>query len=301
MNEKEIVLYLEKNLKFECNNYAKLFDNLKKRYRPLEMSVCYRYILEKQSDIGLLKYTIKQVNSTKYPQNLNDLINFILLSQNQAPYLDLKVLAIKTISGYKNKKALPALLSCLNDKSSNYKIRLAAAEALGKIGDKNAFEALGKVAVDIEEKSSYVKESAVMALGLLGDSRAIDVFDSILETKQIFLDKFVYLKERIMESMAKLDISKNQKALSILKTSLLDSNPKIRISAIETVMNSSLKESKELIYDRLRFDDDLEVKKNALIALYNITDRSILDEIIENDFDAELKNYAKEIIDEYEN
>ena len=113
---------------------------------------------------------------------------------------------------------------CLNDKNSNYRIRLCAAEALGKIGDKNAFEIVGNVAIDEDEKSTYVKESAVVALGELGDNRAIDVFSSILSSKQIFLDKFTYLKERIVEAILKLDVSKNSKAYDILKKSLLDEN-----------------------------------------------------------------------------
>ena len=52
---------------------------------------------------------------------------------------------------------------------------------------KNAFEALKNVACDEDEKSAYVKESAVVALGNLGDNRAIDVFSSILSSKQILI------------------------------------------------------------------------------------------------------------------
>ena len=46
---------------------------------------------------------------------------------------------------------------------------------------------------------------------------------------------------------------------------------------------------------------DEEVKKNALIALYNMSDRSILDEVIKSPkYSDSLKMEAVEILDEYE-
>ena len=50
----------------------------------------------------------------------------------------------------------------------------------------------------------------------------------------------------------------------------------------------------------MKYDSDIEVKKNALIALYNLSDASILNEVIDGDYCIELKDFAREIIDEYE-
>ena len=100
--------------------------------------------------------------------------------------------------------------------------------------------------------------------------------------------------------MSNLDISKDKNALLILKKSLLDKSPRIRISAIETLMNAELEESYDLIYERLKYDDYIEVKKNALVALYNLSDRTILDEVLNNDFPREIQAQAIEIIKEYE-
>jgi HEAT repeat protein len=189
----------------------------------------------------------------------------------------------------------------LNDKNSNYKIKLASAEALGKIGDKNAFDILGRIATDENEESAYIKESAVTALGMLGDERAIDVFSSIMNTKQIFREKFSFLKEKIMEAMGKFDISRNKKALEIITTSLYDNNPAVRISAIEALMNSDIIESFDLIYGVFKIDDNIEVKKNALVAMYNIKDDiKILEDIIRGDYTSELKDFAIETIKEIE-
>lgn len=297
---KKISVYLEDKLNHKIADYDKFFADLKNEFNERGLAFCCNFILEKSSDVGLLNYTIRRINQNRYRENIKALVNFILRPDIDNILIDLKVLAIKTISNYKDSSAVSALMYCLNNKDSNYKIRFASAEALGKIGDKNAFDSLSNVVVDEDEKSAYMKESAVVALGMLGDTRALDVFDSIINTKQLFLDKFSYLKERIVEAMAKFDISKEDKALRILKKSLFDSSSRLRIVAIETLMNGEFDCAYDLIYERLRYDDDIEVKKNALVALYNLSDRKILDEVISSDFPQELKDYASDIIKEYE-
>ncbi len=300
MDETQLISYLSEKLKQNPIDYACFLDEIKKGFDFEKIFFCYKYILNNSIDKELLTLIIKEINVLRPKVCLEFLIDFILRSNYENYFQDLKVLAIKTISNYKDKNALGALMFCLNDKNSNYKIRLSAIEALGKIGDKSAFEPLGKIICDEGEKSSYIKESAATALGMLGDNRALDVFSSIMETKQIFLDKFCYLKERIVETLSKFDIARDKKALSILKNSLLDKNPRIRITTIETISNSDIVDAYDLIYERLKNDSDIEVQKNALVALYNISDKKILLEVIEGNFDNMLKLYAKEIIEEYE-
>jgi len=292
----DIVQYLENELKNDKLNYCALFSNCKKFFPLGQNALIFNYILENKINSKLLNQTIREIKSNKLITNFEPLLDFILKTND----VELKTLAIKTISVFKNKKAIPILLECLRDKNSNYKIRLAAADSLGKIGDKVAFETLSTIACDDDEKSAYVKEQAVVALGNLGDNRALDVFSSIMSSKQMFLDKFSYLKERVVEAISKLDASKDGKAIEILKRTILDSSPRLRISAIETLMNLESDESYSLIYDRLLYDDDFEVKKNALVALYNLSDRKILDEVVNGEFSSELKSFANELIREYE-
>lgn len=294
----DIISYLEKELN-NFKDFNELFKKLYSSFSKKECAVGYGYILKNSKNPKLINQTMREINKTKYFQNLENLIDFVL-TVNDDKLVDAKVLAIKTISNYKAKQAVNALLYCLNDKNSNYKIRLASAEALGKIGDTNAFDALTNVVSDENEKSVYVRESAVAALGQLGDNRALDVFSSILDTKEMFLDKFSYLKEKVVEAMTNLDISKNKKAVRALKSALLDKSAQIRINSIEALMNSELKESYDLIYERLKNDDDIEVRKNALIALYNLSDRKILDEILNGDYPRELQAFSLELIKEYE-
>lgn len=292
----EIIFELENLLQDSNLSCDVLFENLLKKYKAIDVALICNYILQNKNNAKLLGCVIRFIDKNKYIQNFDTLLDFIV----QINAIDLKVLAIKTIAKYKNTKAVPVLLNCLKDKKSNYKVRFAAADALGKIGDKNAFDSLTLIACDTDEKSAYVKESAITALGNLGDDRAIDVFSSIMSSKEVFLDKFSYLKERIIEAISKLDISKNKKAIDILKTSLLDLSPTVRINTIEALMNLDNLCGWDLIYDRLLYDDNFEVKKNALIALYNLSDRKILDEVILGDFPDELKKEAQAIINEYE-
>ena len=155
------------------------------------------------------------------------------------------------------------------------------------------------VVSDEEEKSVYLKESATFALGMLGDTSAIDPLVAILESKQGFLDKFSFLKEKIVEALGKLNFN-NKKVIKALKNSLMDSSPMVRINAIEAIMNSEDDEAATLIKPCLNDEDD-EVKKNALIALYNLIGRDILDEVIELPIYCEfLKSEAQDLINEYE-
>ncbi|MBQ4645755.1 MAG: HEAT repeat domain-containing protein [Candidatus Gastranaerophilales bacterium] len=291
---KDIISYIEKEIK-KSDNSAVFFKKIKEKYRAIDVALICNYLLENSDDEKLLDITIREIKNNKYRQNFDSLLNFI----KNSSFDNLRALAIKTICVYKDSKAVGVLLECLQNKNSNYKVRFCAADALGKIGGKNTFEALTYVVCDEEEKSAYVKESAVVALGNLGDKRAIDVFSSIMSSKQIFLEKFSFLKERVVEALSKLNL-KDAKSMEILKKSLLESSPRIRISAIEAIMNIEVKESYELIYERLLHDDDFEVRKNALIALYNLSDRNILDEVNQGDFPFELKMVAQELIDEYE-
>ena len=65
-------------------------------------------------------------------------------------------------------------------------------------------------------------------------------------------------------------------------------------------MNSEDEDAAEIIKPCLNDDDD-EVKRNALIALYNLIGRDILDEVIELPIYSDyLKAEAKSLIDEYE-
>lgn len=283
----DIIFEIQDEIKKSQDNFASLFLNLKAQYSKEELSEIYSKLLGEIKTPNFLKVLIKEIDKLRHPKNLDDLIDFILDCdskdfQDAVEYLNLKVFCIKAISNYKDIKAVTPLLYCLNNKNENYKFRLAAAEALGKIGDKNAVESLIDVVSDENEKSVYVRESAALALGMIGDARALDAFVGILEAKKTFLDKFTFLKERIIEALNKIDFSNNKRAIVALKEALNDESAQVRINAIESLMNSKVAQASDLIWKML-YDSEQEVRKNAVIALYNLEGRDVLIKIISDE------------------
>ncbi len=281
--------------------------NLSDNYTDEELIQIYNYLMSKVYNPKVLMKLIALSDKYRDKSSLAVLTNILLMRINleNTPYdqddmINVRVMCTKAIVNIKDTSAVGSLLYCLNNKNENYKVRLACADALGKIGNKYAVAPLIDVMQDEEEKSVYLKESAVSALGLLGDTSAVDPLISILDAKQGFLDKFSFLKERIIEALGKLNVS-DRKIFKALKRSLYDTSPMVRINAIEALMNTGEEEAIELIRTVLTDDDD-EVKKNALIALYNLEGRDILDEVLANpDYPQVLKEEAQELIDEYEN
>lgn len=270
-------------------NLVLLFSEIKSQNSKEELAQIYSWIIENSFDIPLLSQTIKEIDKLRNPENLDVLIDFLISKTNdkfitskseENDFINLKVLAVKVIGNFQDKKAVPALLYCLNSKSENYKIRLCIAEALGKIGDKGAVESLINVVKDESEKSVYVRESAAKALGMLGDLKAIEPFIMVLQSKKTFLDKFTFLKEQIIEAIGKLNAPEDRRILEVLKDSLKDESAQVRLNAIESLSNSEYEEAGDLIQEML-FDEDDEVKKGALISLYNMFGKSKIAEVLE--------------------
>ncbi len=289
--------------KLSAQQVIRNISKLEEFYYDAELVEIYNYILTNVNNPEILINVIKLSESHKAASTLSILLDLLLLKKSDKfeaeSLINLRSVCAKTISKYKDTSTVSALLYCLNNKTEHYRVRLACADALGRIGDRFAVESLIDVVKDEDEKSVYVKESAAAALGLLGDVSAIDPLVSIMESKQGIWDKFSFLKERIVEALGKLNIN-NKRVLRVLKQSLGDTSPMVRVNAIEALMNSEYEEAEELIRTALKDEDD-EVKKNALIALYNMIGRDILDEVISlPGYDNVLKEEAQNLINEYE-
>ena len=280
---------------------------LEEEYPSEDLIQIYNYILTNSKFPEVLMTVISLADRYRNHSTLSVLVDILLLKnadnldlKEKESYINLRVMCAKAIANYRDTSAVTPLLYCLNNKDENYKVRFACADALGKIGDKYAVAPLIDVVKDENEKSVYLRESAASALGMLGDIRAVDPLVSILETKQGIIDKFTFLKERVIEALGKLRLSDNERVFNALKMTLFDESPQIRINAIEAIMESEHPEAFETIKGCL-LDDDDEVKKNALIALYNLEGRAILDEVIREPIYSDiLKVEAVSLIDEYE-
>ncbi len=281
---------------------------LEGKYSDEQLTIAYIHFFDLESDFEVQKYLIKLIDKIKHPKSFDFFINILMLKndiqnkfESTEKLTQLRVLATKALANLKNMEAVSLLLYCLNNKDENYKVRLACAEALGKIGDRFAVTPLMNVVSDENEKSVYVREGAVKALGMIGDERAVDTLVNILETKRGLIDKFTYLKERVIESLSKINMKPSDRVIKALKTSLMDASNQVRIGAIAALMELDHPDSVELIKTAL-FDEDNEVVENAVVALYNLNGPDILFEILKNEkYPQVAKNKASEIFEEYEN
>ena len=283
-------------------------DSLKTKYGEDELVSIYNYMLSKSQNPDVLMHLIRCCDEYRYPSTLEYLVDILLLKnvsgvdeELKEKFLNVRIMCAKAIGNQKNTSVVTSLLYCLNNKNENYRVRLACADALGRIGDRYAVAPLIEVIKDEDEKSVYLKEGATVALGLLGDSRALDPLVSIIEAKQGIMDKFSFLKERAIEALNKMGFGGDDRVFKALKSSLSDESSQVRIEAIEALMDSEHPQAFDIIKNVLETDSDEEVKKNALIALYNMSDRSVLDEVLASPkYSEALKTTAFDIINEYE-
>ncbi len=301
-----------KSLANDCGLFSELpadevvrkIADLDNSYQSGDLVTIYNYFLSVSTNPDVLMHVIRLADRFRDKTTLSPLLDLLLMKNNgelKEKFINTRVMCAKAIANYKDTSTVTPLLYCLNNKDENYKVRLACADALGKIGDRYAVAPLIDVVNDENEKSVYLKESAASALGMLGDLRAIDPLVSILEANKGIWNKFTFLKERVIEALGKMRISNNDRVFNALKEALIDESPQIRINAIEALMESD----HELAYDAIKRclteDDDFEVQKNALIALYNLGGREILDEVISLPiYSQDLKDEAQGLIDEYE-
>jgi HEAT repeat protein len=280
----------------DSNIVMKNIDKLESSYCEKDLVIIYNHFLTICTNQDVLMCLIRGVDKYRDKSSLAPVLDHLLNKENST---NLRVMCAKVIANFKDTSAVTPLLYCLNDKNEPYQVRLVCADSLGRVGDKYAVAPLINIVKDEEEKSVYVRESAAAALGMLGDLRAIDPLVSILESKKGFIDKFTFLKERIIEVIGKFNFS-NDRIIKALEHALTDESACIRINAIEALMDSDNDKSYGLIKNMLE-DLDEEVKKNALIALYNMVGKEILNEVIEDkkycDF---LKQEAENMIEEYE-
>lgn len=276
---------------------VKNIDGLENEYSEDELVAIYNHFLTVSKNTDVLMYLVRCVDKYRQKSSLNPILDLLLDKDNPT---NLRVICVKAVANFKDTSVVTPLLYCLNDKHEHYHIRLACADALGRVGDKYAVAPLIEIVKDEDEKSVYVRESAAVALGMLGDMRAIDPLLSILESKKGFIDKFTFLKERIIEVLGKFNFS-SDRVFKALEHALTDESAQIRINAIEALMESDDDRAQGLIKEMLEDLDD-EVKKNALIALYNMNGREILDEILEDKvkYSEFLKQETRNLIEEYE-
>lgn len=285
-------------------------EEIKNRFTDIELIAIFNYFLKIEYNPDVLCWLIRTLDKYRDSSSLEPFTNLLLMKErtphadySREYYTNVRVLCAKAISNLKDHSSVHTLMYCLNDKNENYKVRLSCADALGRLGDKYAVATLMDVVSDENEKSVYIRESAAVALGLIGDIRAVDSLVTVLEAQNGIMDKFTYLKEKVVEAICKLNPNNDNRVYKALKSSLMDENPQVRINAIEALMEYDTEETNDLIKKMLD-DEDEEVQRNAVIAMFNLQGEEILKEIIEEAKYSQIcKDEAKNILeneDDYE-
>jgi len=133
--------------------------------------------------------------------------------------LKARLMAIEDLADKDAAKALPPLLSALSDKDP--RIRAAAAEALGEVGDPSAIEPLGKALTGDDD--SDVREAAAEALGELGLPNAVPILRAGLK------DPDSDVREAVVDALG--DIV-GPEAERVLRQALADSDEGVRDAAV---------------------------------------------------------------------
>ncbi len=301
-NRKESLLQLAEEFKInkglETNDHLNLLRSVEGFPKDQFIEVV-NFFLQEETDPQILLYLVRltaKYNSIDSIDALSELLiwkeKFKNSEKKQDEYLKVRCLAAKILGGINDNKAVLPLLYVLNSKGENYKLRLNCAESLGKVGSNYAVAPLIDVVSDEDEKSVYVRESAAKALGQLGDIRALDPLVSILETKKGLIDKFTFLKERVIEAIGKIGINDN-KTIRVLKNALIDEAPYIRLGAIEALSELNDEEVLPLI-EKMLEDQEEDVARGAVIAIYNVMGEDYIKELYHKE---NLAGWCKDEID----
>jgi HEAT repeat protein len=211
---------------------------------------------------------------------------------------NLRCTTIRMLGLLGQEQAIVPLMSLLNDTSHNYRLRLEAAEALGKLRHPDTVSPLIRVLTDQHEKSTFVQESAVKALGLLGDIRALEPLLDLFERQQGIQRKCQFLLERILDAIGKLVMTTDlqethrQQALRRVLQATTDPARAIRVAAIDALGNIGEDQHLPTLQAAL-FDEQMDVAHAALAGIYKIGGLSGIQALLELD---ELPHFLREEI-----
>lgn len=191
----------------------------------------------------------------------------------------IRIAAIQALGRMGDDRAIVPLMSILGNQKENYRIRLSAAEGLGRLGDAQALNPLINIVNDDHEPSEYLKESAVKALGMLGDIRALEPLLEMFEAQKGIKNKFNFLKEQIVEAIGRLG-SNHNRAMKALLDALEDDAASIRLSAVESLAEVGDTSCIPVVKERL-FDADDDVAVAAAATLYRLGGEPLIRDILE--------------------
>jgi len=149
-------------------------------------------------------------------------------------------------------KRIEELIAQLGDK--NWRVRRAAIDALGKIGDPQAVQPLIKA---LSDRDLRVRQSAANALGEIGNPQAVEALIKALE------DENWFVRQSAIKALGKTD---DPQAIQSLIKALIDRDSRVRVSAARTLGEIGDPQAVQPLIKALS-DRDLRVRQSAADAL----------------------------------
>ena len=137
---------------------VKNIANLEEFYDSSDLVNIYNYILQNVNDPEVLLQVIKYTDAHRATSTLNILLDMLVLmpsldEDEEDTLINVRSMCARAISNYKDTSTVSTLLHCMNNKKEHYRVRLACADALGRIGDRYAVKPLIDLVEDENEKS----------------------------------------------------------------------------------------------------------------------------------------------------
>jgi HEAT repeat protein len=270
-------------------------DYLKHQSNPQLMMQLVSHVTT-ETDQALTTLTVQTIGKLKLYSGVDVLVLVMkadpALMVYQHPHLkddhklNLRRAAIMALGQIGEQRVIPHIMKVLNNKRENYRLRLAAAECLGKLGDPKATSPLVDILIDDRESSLYLRESAAKALGMLGDIRALESLIDVLESKKGFRDKFNFLKEQVIEAIGNvgqnLSGRRNNRALDSLFSALSDEAPSIRLAAVQAIEQLGDEDCLPFLHPLL-FDVEFDIACAAASCIYNLGGEDAVRHVLEDD------------------
>ena len=264
------------------------------------------FFVTHENNSKVLIHIIKLIDKYRDKSSSGVLLDLLLLRDkrldnliNPDDNLKIRCMIATVLGNLKDQSAVIPILYVLNNKDEDYKLRLSAAEALGRIGDRFAVAPLIEVVADENEKSIYLRESAAKALGMLGDISAVETLVKILETKKGIVDKFTFLKERIIQTIGKIGF-RDDRTIKALNNALMDESPQVRMEAIEAL--SEINDDRIIcMIEKMINDEDEDVGRCAVNVLYELNGENYaIDLLKRNDLPGWCRDEIESILEDTE-
>lgn len=172
-------------------------------------------------------------------------------------------------SNYKKEAPVVEYLSSKVLMHEHEKVREAAIEALGKIGDMRAVDPLGKA---LKDKSIWVRQAAVKALGQIRTPQTVELLIVALKDND-----HNYVRQAAAKVLGEV---RDTQAVAPLIEMLKDRDSSVRDRAVEILGQIGDKRAVEPLIEMLKDKDD-RVQIQAVRALGNIGDAQAVEPLIE--------------------